>query len=120
MSEYSVIQIDGGFAVLSWGVPLLKFASRAEAENAIAEVSYLVLRPKGRWPGERYPGTCEAKGCAAAPGAGSACESQESIPLRHLRYQLPTRNAERSARSSNMSGTWGLIRRADRQYEQDR
>jgi hypothetical protein len=45
MHEYSVKQIGKEYVVLSLGVPVLKFPSRAEAESAILEVSNLLLRP---------------------------------------------------------------------------
>ena len=45
MSEYSVKQIGREFTVLALGEPVLKFASRAEAESVLAEVSNLSLRP---------------------------------------------------------------------------
>jgi len=45
MSEYSVKQIGREFTILALGAPVLKFASRAEAESVLAEVRNLSLRP---------------------------------------------------------------------------
>lgn len=50
MSEYSVKQIGREFTILALGAPVLKFASRAEAESVLAEVRNLSLRPKLRPP----------------------------------------------------------------------
>ncbi|WP_441281123.1 hypothetical protein [Tardiphaga sp. 862_B3_N1_1] len=53
MSEYSVKQIGTEFMVLALGAPVLKFASRAEAESVLAELSNLSLRPTLRLPDDR-------------------------------------------------------------------
>jgi len=60
MSEYSVKQIGREFTVLALGEPVLKFASRAEAESVLAEVSNLSLRPTLR-PLDDLPASVDAE-----------------------------------------------------------
>ncbi|MGM4896891.1 hypothetical protein [Tardiphaga sp. 839_C3_N1_4] len=64
MSEYSVKQIGREFMVLALGAPVLKFASRAEAEFVIAEVSNLSLRPTLR-PPDNLPASVGAESVTA-------------------------------------------------------
>jgi hypothetical protein len=58
MSEYSVKQIGREFTILALGAPVLKFASRAEAESVLAEVRNLSLRPKLRPPDDLPASVC--------------------------------------------------------------